>query len=188
MLYDLGDKICRNAERRPNITYFIKHNKVSFLLSLLETNIPYICSKCTRERGPEYSRRRRISEDEDQTQEQSFAREFHAEVVWVWLGTTASVSPAAEHALYWSVCVIGQQKNVCLHCECLGCLFALTGCWNSFHCKMDFLSKILYSDCSATVWNIFEDLTLLYCSYTVPHDCSLLCLYCCSFKEIFYLV
>lgn len=146
----------RKAEHKPNITYFIKHTKVSFLLRLLQTNITYICGEHTQGRGAEYSRGRCISEDEEQTQKQSFAGDFHVEVLWLW--TTASASPAAERALYTEACVVGQQKKVCLQCGCLGCLFALTGClfaltgcWNFFHCKMDFLSKRLYSNCSATV-------------------------------------
>lgn len=42
-------------------------------------------------------------------------------------------------------CVVGQQKKVCLQCEWLGCLFALTECWNVCHCKMDFLYETLSS-------------------------------------------
>lgn len=42
MLNGLGDKTGGKAEHKPNITYFIKHNKVSFLLRLLETNLTHI--------------------------------------------------------------------------------------------------------------------------------------------------
>lgn len=130
-----------------------------FLSVMFVRNKPHTyCGEHTQERGPGYSRGRCISEDEEQTHKQSFAGEFHAEVVWLWLWTTASAPPAAEHALYTDTCVVGQQKKVYLQCECLACLFTLTGCWNAFHCKMDFLSKILYSNCSATVWNRSENL------------------------------
>lgn len=46
-------------------------------------------------------------------------------------------------------CVVGQQKKVCLQCECQGCLFALTGC--SFELfplqNGSFVSRMLYSNC-----------------------------------------
>lgn len=132
------EKKCIEKLNINQISHTLSSTKRFTAFTFVRNKHPIYCGKCTDERGPEYSRGRCISEDEEQTQEQSFAGEFHAEVLWVWLWTTASASPAAQHALYTEACVVGQQKKVCLQCECLRCLFALTGCWNFCHCKMDF--------------------------------------------------
>lgn len=83
------------------------------------------------ERGPEYSRGRCVGEDEEQTQEQSFAGEFHAEVLWVWLAVERRfcLPRSSTRALYRRVCGWATEESVFAVC-----LFALTGCWNFCHC------------------------------------------------------